>query len=140
MIVRPRILLLALFLIGLTSVTGTAFAAQGTWVQPSRVIAASDKGWQQDARVAVASDKTAIAVWLVEHPNKEGSDDNTNSVMAAVRPPNGKFGKPFDLSGDAHGIWNLSVAAAGSDITVLWQRKDNYSVITRTRPAETSLR
>ena len=135
MIVRPRILLLALFLIGLTSVTGTAFAAQGTWVQPSRVIAASDKGWQQDARVAVASDKTAIAVWLVEHPNKEGSDDNTNSVMAAVRPPNGKFGKPFDLSGDAHGIWNLSVAAAGSDITVLWQRKDNYSVITRTRPA-----
>ena len=116
---------------------GTATAAPGPWVTPGKSIAVQPTVDIYSSNVAVDSDGTVAAVWTVSHQNDEElQDDDTDSVMAAIRPRFGKFGRPFELSGDDHRVSNVQVVGGASGITVMWQKTvpGGDRLATRTRP------
>ncbi len=127
-------LVLCALLFGIGS--GAAQAKQGAWISPAKTIATVNEGRSPlDVQVGVDENRTAVAAWLVDDPGEPLEyDDDTSTVMVAVRPPNGKFGKPFALTGGGHHLSNLTLVGGTAGTPLVWQRTDDESIYARTRP------
>ena len=83
-----------------------------------------------DPQIAAARDGTIVSVW-------RRSDGANDIVQAAIRPPDGPFGTPVDLSSPGQSSLGPGVAVANDgSSTVVWYRSDGakHVVQAATRP------
>ena len=83
-----------------------------------------------DPQIATARDGTIVSVW-------RRSDGANDIVQAAIRPPDGSFGTPVDLSSPGQSSLGPRVAVANDgSSTVVWYRSDGakHVVQAATRP------